>query len=70
MDQSLEWVVASASFLYRLGGTSFEFSLPIDATSTNNQAEYEVVLKGIRLLREIKADALKYLGIPCLFSIN
>jgi ribonuclease HI len=33
--------------------------LPIDATSTNNQAEYEAILKGIRLLREIKADALE-----------
>jgi ribonuclease HI len=38
------------------------FSLPIDATSTNNQAEYEAVLKGIRLLREIKADAMEIFG--------
>jgi ribonuclease HI len=40
-------------------GASFEFLLLIDATSTNNQAEYEAILKGIRLLREIKADALE-----------
>jgi ribonuclease HI len=33
--------------------------LPISATSINNQIEYEVVLKGMKLLREIKADAVK-----------
>ena len=32
-------------------GASFEFSLPIDATSTNNQAEYEAVPKGLKLPR-------------------
>jgi ribonuclease HI len=41
---------------------SFEFSLPIPASSTNNQAEYEAVLKGIKLLRKIKADALEIFG--------
>jgi hypothetical protein len=31
-------------------GTSHEFSIPIEKTSTNNQAEYQAVLKGIKLL--------------------
>jgi ribonuclease HI len=43
-------------------GASFKFSLLIPATSTNNQEEYEVVLKGIKLLREIKADAVEIFG--------
>jgi ribonuclease HI len=32
-------------------GTSYEFSIMIEKTSTNNQAEYQAVLKGIKLLR-------------------
>jgi Na+/citrate or Na+/malate symporter len=32
-------------------GTSYEFSIPIEKTSTNCQAEYQTVLKGIKLLR-------------------
>jgi hypothetical protein len=40
-------------------GTSFEFSLPIEKTATNNQVEYQAILKGIKLLREIKADAVE-----------
>jgi hypothetical protein len=39
-------------------GTSYEFSIPIEKTSTNNQAEYQVVLKGIKLLREVNAEAV------------
>ena len=34
-------------------GATFELSFPIDASATNNQAEYQTILKGIRLLREI-----------------
>jgi ribonuclease HI len=43
-------------------GASFEFSLPIEKIAANNQAEYQAVLKGIKLLREIKADAVEIFG--------
>ena len=43
-------------------GTSFEYAIPIKPTSTNNQAEYEVVLKGIQLLHEVKAESIKIFG--------
>jgi hypothetical protein len=33
--------------------------LPIVATSTNNQAEYQDLVKGLELLREIRADAVE-----------
>ena len=41
------------------GGAIFEFSFPIKASATKNQAEYRAILKGIQLLREIKADAVE-----------
>ena len=40
-----------------LGGAIFELCFPIEAT--NNQAEYQALLKGIRLLQEIGADAVE-----------
>ena len=40
-------------------GANFEFLFPIEATATNNQAEYQAILKRIQLLREIKADAVE-----------
>jgi len=40
-------------------GATFEFSFPIEAYATNNQAEYRAILKGIQLHREIKADAVE-----------
>ena len=43
-------------------GANFEFSIPIEASATNNQAEYRAILKGIQLLREIKADAVEIFG--------
>ena len=43
-------------------GANFEFSSPIEASATNNQAEYRAILKGIQLLREIKADAVEIFG--------
>jgi len=33
-------------------GRKYEFSLPIVATSTNNQAEYQALIKGLELLRK------------------
>ena len=41
---------------------TFELSFPIEASATNNQAEYQAVLKEIRLLREIGADAVEIFG--------
>jgi len=43
-------------------GASFDFAIPIENTATNNQAEYRAVLKGLQLLREIKADAVEIFG--------
>ena len=40
-------------------GANFEFSFPIEVSATNNQVEYRAILKGIQLLREIKADAVE-----------
>jgi len=35
------------------------FSLPIVATSTNNQAEYQALVKGLKLLREVRANVVE-----------
>jgi ribonuclease HI len=43
-------------------GRKYEFSLSIVATSTNNQAEYQALIKGLELLREIRADDVKIFG--------
>jgi ribonuclease HI len=43
-------------------GVSFEFAFPIKPVSTNNQAEYEAILKGLQLLNEVKADAVEIFG--------
>jgi len=50
-------------------GKKYEFSLPIVATSTNNQAEYQALVKGLELLREICADAIEIFG-DCMIVIN
>ena len=44
------------------GGAIFELSFPIEATATNNQTEYQALLKGIRLLQEIGDDAVEIFG--------
>ena len=36
--------------------------MPIEKTSTNNQAEYQAILKGIKLLREISANMVEIFG--------
>jgi len=36
--------------------------LPIVATSTNNQAEYQALVKGLELLKEVRADAIEIFG--------
>ena len=40
-------------------GASFEFALPTEPMITNNQAEYEAILKGLQLLHEVKAKAIE-----------
>jgi ribonuclease HI len=42
--------------------TNYEFAIPIEKTSTNNQAEYQAVLKGIKPLREINAEVVEIFG--------
>ncbi len=41
---------------------SFVFSYTIKPYATNNQAEYEAVLKGLQLLKEVEADAIEIMG--------
>ena len=40
-------------------GASFEFAFPAKPMITNNQAEYEVNLKVLQLLHEVKAEAIE-----------
>ena len=40
-------------------GKKYMFSLPIVATSTNNQAEYQALVKGLELLREVRANVVE-----------
>ena len=40
-------------------GATFEFPFPIEVSATNDQVEYHAILKGIQLLKEIKADAVE-----------
>jgi len=50
-------------------GKKYEFSLPIVATSTNNQAEYQALIKGLELLKEVHADAVEISG-DSMLAIN
>ena len=43
-------------------GASFEFALPTEPMITNNQEEYEVILKGLQLLHEVKAKVIEVFG--------
>ena len=43
-------------------GKKYEFSLSIVATFTNNQAEYQALIKGLELLREVRADIVEIFG--------
>ena len=43
-------------------GVSFEFALPTGPMITNNQVEYEAILKGLQLLHEVKAEAIEVFG--------
>ena len=41
---------------------SFEFAFLTEPMITNNQAEYEAILKGLQLLHEVKAEAIEVFG--------
>jgi len=43
-------------------GASFEFAFPTEPMITNNQAEYEAILKGLQLLHEVKAEEIEVFG--------
>jgi ribonuclease HI len=43
-------------------GEMFEFAIPIQPTVTNNQAEYEALLRGLQYLREAKAISVEIFG--------
>nr|AAP52537.1 retrotransposon protein, putative, unclassified [Oryza sativa Japonica Group]AAX95554.1 Reverse transcriptase (RNA-dependent DNA polymerase), putative [Oryza sativa Japonica Group]AAX95572.1 Reverse transcriptase (RNA-dependent DNA polymerase), putative [Oryza sativa Japonica Group] len=43
-------------------GACFEFAYTIKPYATNNHAEYEAVLKGLQLLKEVEADAIEIMG--------
>jgi ribonuclease HI len=43
-------------------GASFEFAFPIEPTSTNDQAEYQAIMKGLQFLYEVKAEAVEIFG--------
>jgi ribonuclease HI len=43
-------------------GEIFEFAIPIQPTVTNNQAEYETLLRGLQYLKEAKAISVEIYG--------
>jgi hypothetical protein len=45
-------------------GEMFEFAIPIQSTVTNNQAEYEALLRGLQYLKEAKAVSVEVYGDP------
>ena len=55
-------VVALVLLLFHLRWASFEFAFPIKLVTTNNQDEYEAILKGLQLLHEVKAKAIEVFG--------
>jgi ribonuclease HI len=43
-------------------GEMFEFAIPIQPTVTNNQAEYEALLRGLQYLKKARAISVKIYG--------
>jgi ribonuclease HI len=48
--------------LISLRGEMFEFAIPIQPTVTNNQAEYESLLRGLQYLKEVGAVSIEIYG--------
>jgi ribonuclease HI len=42
--------------------TSYEFSIPVEKTSMNNQAKYHAALKWVKLPREVNAEVVEIFG--------
>ena len=55
-------VVVLVLLLFHLRGESFEFAFLARPMITNNQAEYEAILKGLQLLHEVKAESIEVFG--------
>ena len=62
IDQHASKVVALVLLLFLLEGASFEFAFQTKPMTTNNQAEYEAILKGLQLLHEVKAKTIVVFG--------
>ena len=43
-------------------GACFEFAFQTKLMTTNNQAEYEAILKGLQLLQEVRAESTEIFG--------
>jgi ribonuclease HI len=43
-------------------GEMFEFAIPIQPTVTNNQAEYEALIRGLQYLKEVKDISVEIFG--------
>ena len=41
---------------------SFEFAFQTKPMTSNNQAEFEAILKGLQLLQEVKAESIEIFG--------
>jgi ribonuclease HI len=53
----------SRNFINFTQGEMFEFAIPMQPTVTNNQAEYEALLRGLQYLKEQRLFQLRFLGI-------
>jgi hypothetical protein len=51
-------------------GEMFEFATPIQPTITNNQSEYEALLRGLQYLKEAKAISVEIFGYSELVKIQ
>ena len=59
---SCKQVVALILLLFYLRGQVLNLLFPTEPMITNNQAEYEAILRGIQLLHEVKAEAIEIFG--------
>ena len=67
LDIILWWIIVQARWwywycYYFTSGASFEFAFRTKPMTTNNQAEYEAILKGLQLLQEVKAESIEIFG--------
>jgi len=60
-----DWGAGISIVLISPRGRKYEFSLPIVATLTNNQGEYQALIKGLELLKRFVLMLLKSFEILC-----